>query len=343
MLDRRKTSAGASPRLKARLRAWLAFLALLAQDEAGGWFVSAPAAPPGASAGWFGPTTGSSTPVDGAAVTLDGVVTPAWTTRVGSVYTVTREYFVGTLTVNAGITLNHSGFWGNGTSLVNRGHINADGGSGLAGAGGSLAGNGELCSQTGTGGSGGNNAAGTAGTTSTGVGILLPGGVGAGGAGGASGGGNAGGAGGTYNAPTTTNFGLGNRLAIALLAAMNMSAQVPVRFNNGAGGGGGGASGVGSIGGGGGAVGGIMGLAFATIDNTGTGSITANGGAGANGNGGGTGAGGGGGGAGGVLFVVAKSLTGNAPTANGGAAGAGTGTGAAGVAGPAGLLQLYIG
>lgn len=274
---------------------------------------------------------------DGAA-TFDGTATPAGTSKVGSVYTMTRDVYYttahlsnttsvlpgafrffcqGVLTVDSGCSINRNGLAG--------GNLTAGNALGAGTVGGS-----------GSGGAGGNQAAGsTASNTTTALG-------GAGGAGGAATGSGTGGGpvGGAATPPVATQGTPHNLLQTINPYVINNFTL----FTGGAGGGGGSAPTGSTAGGGGGAAAIVALYAYAIVLN---GTITAIGGAGGTGTiGTGTGSGGGGGGGGGVLIILYHSLTGTNATITaavncaGGAGGGRTGTGNIGAAGSTGQLFL---
>ena len=271
-------------------------------------------------------------------VTFDGVAAVAGTSRVGSVYTQTRDVNYNNATVNAGVTLVTANFNTVGQQILNnQGTINNNGpaggnGTGAAGGTGGTGIAAGTLGASGGGGAGGFNAAGTGGVNATGS---------AGGNGGAGGAAtNAGGVGGVAAAPTATTQNLNSGALFALTGQSITGAGVLTNILGGAGGGGGGSAAATAGGGGGGAAGAGIRLAFPTINNGGA--IQARGGAGGNAFVGGGAAGGGGGGGGGFVDKVAR-LTAGAGTidANGGAAGAAAGGGAAGVAGSNGTIFAF--
>jgi hypothetical protein len=277
-----------------------------------------------------------------------------------NVYTLTRDLFAQTLTVNLNITLNPNGFriFTSGDLIIN-GEIAANGNVGGTGATSTSSATGAVGGIAGAaahssgslvgslpgvaGGDGGGRATnGAGGTAGTNVAKSL-GAAGSGGGGGGSssthsggGGGNGGSKTGTvYNVPRSQQgaYNLFDTQPSSTLAVLNGSAV------GGGGGGGGGATGGNGAGGGGGSGspgGFIVIFSYRIINN---GFISADGGAGGNGGNGtalpsepnGSGAGGGGaGGAGGVIILVYGIKTGSGTTiANGGAGGTG-GTGGVG-------------
>jgi hypothetical protein len=271
------------------------------------------------------------------AVTFDGTSTVLGLVPSGDVYTMTRDIYCSSITVNSAATIITAGFkiFCNGT-LANAGVIQANGAAGSAGTGGAgfSVGLATFIGSSGSGGAGGNNGVGSGGggrsvNTTYDIG-------GAGGAGGAAT--NSGGSGGSVVAPS----GASSNVHSLPTAISGTEITIPgnangVRgFNGGTGGGGGGSSAATATGGGGGAGGFIVGIYAKTITNTGA--IEALGGAGAAGSGSAANAGGGGGGGGGVVILIYNSLTAGTISVAGGAPGAGFGTGATGVTGSTGLL-----
>jgi hypothetical protein len=228
------------------------------------------------------------------AVTADGTST---VTCLGApsadVYTLTRDCFFSSLTVQSAATIQEAGYriFVAGTATVN-GHVSTDGGNGVSGSGHGAGGGGGTVPNTPLAGGATGGATGAAGgnvTNSLG---------GAGGAAGST-------AGGTQTAPSATYEALRNAVqAISGYVCGNVSGTfgcTPIY-----GGAGGGAYGGGTPYGGGGGGGYTV---FVAEILSGSGSITANGG---------TGAGGGGGGVDVVVYHAESSWTGTA-TANGGA------------------------
>lgn len=278
---------------------------------------------------------------DGAAV-FDGVNAFTFASLVGSVYTMTRDVFLGSAEVSPNIELKTGGYrvFCNGTFTVDAlGVVSNDGKP----ASGGTAGGSSALGSTGIGTAGGNGRANNTGLAGTNQSNTLGDASAAGGAGGA-GGANAGGAGGTYNAGASTNGGA-NFLTPMLTGFLfgqtsgGNQAQTLI-IGGGAGGGGGGSDNAGVTGGGGGGGAGVLVLhAFSLVNN---GTIRANGGAGAAAAGGGGNGGGGGGGAGGIILSIAGLRTGTGTyQTNGGAGGAAVGTGVAGATGSAGHQNLF--
>lgn len=275
-----------------------------------------PQGPTGSAAGTYGPGT------DGVA-TLDGTATVAWATLAGSTYTMSRDCWCGTLTVNSGVTLVTNGWrvFVAGTFTINSGGI-----VGIAGgsAAGTVAGaaNAQNILNAGIAGAASAVGAGTASTTST---------VGSGGAGGLG----SSGAGGVTSTPTL------NAAKAPSVLQSPAPGLLPGYFFGGAshvlGGGSNGASGGGdgtNKGGAGGAGGPCIVIFAITFVNNGT--IIASGGNGGSpptGN-----CGGGGGGSGGLVVVYSKTAaTMGTVTITGGTGGTAIGTGVNGSAGTSGF------
>lgn len=285
----------------------------------------------GLALGW-GQLFGSG--ADGA-VTLDGTVAPSWASKAGSVYTLTRDVQLTSLTVNSGVTLRTANFRvfcqgtlsGAGT-IDNSGSLASGSSAGTNAASGSLtagrAGGAGGTGVSGPGGAGGNSAAGTAGGA---------GGTGTSGAAGAGG--------------SPANATAAQAVSSILVTPYPMLSGVTVfggtaavsASNWGSGGGGGGSDSSSNAGGGGGAGGGVVAIFAYAVTFTGTISATGgNGGTAAAGN-----AGGGGGGGGGLIFTVtlaAPSVT--ITNINGGASGSGHGTGTSGSPGGTGSIVSLV-
>jgi len=251
---------------------------------------------------------------------VDGIQT------ITSDFTLVRDMYYDTLTVNGSVTLFTGGFR---IRVLNTctvtGKIDRSGAPGVTSAGvaGLVAGTTGI---SGAGGAGGGATVGTAGTLTTAS-------VGTSGGAGGSGAGGAGGAAGSATVPTAAVGGV-ERLN-AVMGATVCRDLANTLMNGGSGGGGGGGSTVAASGGAGGAGGGIMMIAARTL--TGTGILAANGGAGAAGqlvNGGG-----GGGGGGGVIVTITENdvtATSLVFQVNGGVAGGGLGSGNVGTSGSLG-------
>lgn len=289
-------------------------------------------------------------------VHMDGTNTfAAFASKSGSTYTLVRDVYASTLTLDSGKVLNTAGYRVFcKTSLTNAGTLHDDGG---AGGNGGNAGVGAGKGDAGAAGSApvagslGSSGAGGAGGAGPGTGSN-PGAAGTGGLGEGGNGGNGGhgedndiGTGGAVG-------GTGGVESVQHFRTLGVDFLVGSQLQGGSGGAGGG-SGAGDVnkgggGGGGGAGGGVLAIYARTLTNTGT--IRANGGAGGNGgnsDGVGGSGGGGGGGGGGFVYILYDFLTAGTIQANGGAKGNhGTqGTGGAnstdGVAGVAGkVLKL---
>lgn len=259
-------------------------------------------------AGVFGDGT------DGA-VTLDGTTTfNNFSSLAGSTYTLTRDVFATSLTIQSGVTLKPAGWriFCQG-AFSNAGTVNAAGSAGTAsGTAGAATGQGAL--RGGIAGGAGGTAAGTAGGLSNSAGLV------AGGAGGLGPSGAAG-AGGTAGSSGTSWFKLPGAIQSGVISVAGGSTSI----TGGPGGGGGGGDGT-NKGGGGGGGGGVVAIFAWSISNTGT--ITVQGGAGGTpttGN-----AGGGGGGSGGLILGYSLTAwTAGTQTISGGAAGLLVGTGSA--------------
>lgn len=276
---------------------------------------------------------------DGAA-DFDGTNTFGFATKVGNVYTLTRDVYLNGATVRAVVTIKANAFriHDKDTFTTEAGSIiHADGANGSSGSGGGGGVGGGQAFNTvlyGTqGGAGSNNPA-----ASPGGNAVNPRG-GLGGAGG-SGGSGAGAAAGTF--PTASSLALKGGSRAMPFAVMGMSiANSPGLANTypieGGGGGGGGRGEVGNGGGGGGAGGGHLILCVKTFVWNGT--LRAAGGNGGNGTTGNTGGGGAGGG--GYIMVASSSISGTqVSSVVAGTAGTGFGTGTAGSAGAAGNVMI---
>ncbi len=304
------------------------------------------------------------------ALTYDGSTTILGMVPAANVYTLTRDIYGTTITVNSGVTIETAGYriFAN-VLLSNAGTIkrtpnnggNASGATaGTAGTAlssgtiyGGLAGivgaSGTSYGGIGTGNVGTAGTPGTAQTESIGV-------AGVAGAAGGAGGGDAGiaGAAGAAGARTASVQGIGN---VAFATSMREFQLEVIKYIKGASGTGGsgsgstrssGSAGNTGAGGGSGSTGGIVWIAARVITNTGTiSALGGNGGNGGNGSGG-TANGGGGagsGGSGGVVVLIYKGITLGTVTVTGGTAGtAGTGNGGAanGGAGTAGNTGVII-
>lgn len=299
---------------------------------------------------------------DGSA-TLDGTNTVAWATKVGSVYTMTRDAYLTNLTVTgAGVELKvGSSAAQTNYRLFGRGQLTTAGGAIItsnggaaattsAGVGSWLPSNGPSCGG-GTAGGAGGSAAGTAGSAA----FFAAGGVGGTGGTGSNGAGAAGGAITVSALTSATNPGLrvysGPHLfgyavggGLGTLFTGNQGFATPILGGTGGGGGGGGSVGNGGGGGGGG---GVLPIAFRNVLLANGTDLQAKGGAG--GSNSGTNDGGGAGGGGGLILLACATLTvtsgsiSAAVNCAGGAGASGTGTGTAGASGSNGnyiLIQL---
>lgn len=277
---------------------------------------------------WVNSTSGSGTFAGGVlgdgsdgAATLNGSNTVAWATLAGSVYTMTRDCDLTSLTISSGVTLVVAGYkiLCTGT-ITNSGTISANGNSASSSTGAAA-----LTSRTlATGAKGGNGAAGNgaAGNNSSG-GV----GVGAGSAGGNGGTGSAG-AGGT----TLTGLTYPLRSPQAMLSGTISFATTTAALSGGSGGGGGGGDGT-SAGGGGGAGGSIVCIFCRTFLNQSGATISATGGSGFSPTAGNAGGGGGGGGGLVIVYSINPWTQSGTITVTGGSGGTAHGTGTNGTAG----------
>jgi hypothetical protein len=262
------------------------------------------------------------------AVTFDGTTTILGIAPSSSTYTLTRDIFCTTITVNSGVTIKAAGYriFANVSVTINStGNIQNQGKDASGATAGGLSeyvtytyfGRNGAAGVTST--SAGNNA--TNATTSYG---------GAGGSGGADGFGHAGGTGGTVTAPASTIQSI--RSFPNMIIGSYVTRGTVNSYQCGAGGGSGGMNlGLSNSGGGGGGGGSLL-ICSPSIANSGT--ITCNGGAAAAPTSLG-GCGGSGGGGGGVVVTVGN-LTGTMPTATGGAHSTGINGGSDGTDGSAG-------
>ncbi len=271
----------------------------------------------------------------------DGAATILGMAPVANVYTLTRDIYPSSMTVNAGVTINENDFkiWCKGTlTFIATSNINHNGGDALLDAHGSGALAAGTVNSSATGGStcpDGSDAgtgAGTGGFNANGY--QLGGNGGAGGLGSSG----AGGAGGAGSVPDPHYGGI--QVFNALPFAVLNSGPTGVNLASGSAGGSGAGDGVNNGGGGGGASGSIV-IAAKII--VGTGTIQAKGGAGGASAGAGN-VGGGGGGGGGWIVVVTSAAIPNTITldVSGGAGGAKHGTGVAGSAGSAGNIYQIV-
>lgn len=275
--------------------------------------------------------------VDGSdsAVVMDGTNTfSGFTSKSGSQYTLTRDVFATSLTVNSGVTLLTgayrifcTGMFTNNGTVENLGPA-ASGITGATGSAGSLH-------------AGGTGATGTSGNGSgTGTSPAGAVGTGTGGSGGA-GSGKTGGTAQAVSLAATWPFKLPNAVLSGIILPGPASTGNAFAPAGGVGGASGGGDGTNSGGGGGGG-GGAIAIFAQTAINTGT--ISAAGGTGGTpptGN-----CGGGGGGGGGIIVIYSVQAWSNTGTTNvnGGNPGSGIGTGAAGTAGGSGsVLNVVLG
>ena len=283
-------------------------------------------------------------------VTFDGVATILGMVPVANVYTMTRDLYLDTATINTGITLNTGGFRifvKTLLTLTGFARINYDG---LAGSAGLVNGGGGGAAALAAGTLGGSNAGGAGGNPGGGSGVSVaqgtnatdwrPGLGGAGGAGVGAGGGNGG-----FSLSASANGSVNNFLAATVYNLIVSGAVASLKLTGGGGGGGGGGGNnapTGGFGGGGGSGGGLIVVVARQI--AGTGSITARGGAGGAGfaGGGGLACGGGGGGGGGLITVAIGQGAFPTTDVSGGLGGAGGNGGVAGVAGSAGKV-VFLG
>lgn len=292
------------------------------------------------------PLTGSFGDGSDGAQTFDGSTAILGITPSSNNYTLARDIFLASSTINNGVSIITNGFklFCNGT-LTNNGTIQWNGNAGTTGGvGGTGLGSstGTINSSTGasapgSAGGAGNTGAGTAGTNQ---GTNGYGGVG--GAGGA--GGSAGASAGTVTAPTATQSSL-RSLPFALFGKVINGTNVLGNVQGGSGGGGGGGDAV-NRGGGGGSGAGIVIVSVYLF--AGTGNIQAIGGAAGNGAVAGTNCGGGGGGGGGLVIVISQSLSAGAISGQtisvaGGSLGTATGLGVNGNNGNVGKIILLNG
>jgi hypothetical protein len=258
---------------------------------------------------------------DGAA-TLDGTNTVAWASKSGSVYTMTRDCALTSLTINSGSTLKPNGWriFVQGT-LSNAGIIDYNGNDGTgAGVAGTGITSGILPQAAG---GAGNTGAGSSGAAGNVNGEGGPGGTGSAGAAGPKGNATIG-TSAIARAVFNTPFS-----ALAGIFVLTNSGRL---ISGGTGGGGAGGDGT-NKGGGGGSAGGAIIIFARTFTNTGT--VQANGGAGGSPSTGNTGGGGGGGGGLVLIYTVNTPTLGTITvTAGGGGTKQGTGTnGSGGTAG----------
>lgn len=268
---------------------------------------------------------------DGALI-FDGSTTILGIAPSANAYTLTRDIYASTMTVNNGITINCAGFriFAR-TSLTNNGNINHDGTS----ASGTIAGVGTAGTLSGGGTGGAGRTTSGNGTASAGLITHSLGGNGA--TGGGDGASATGGAGTAVTAAITSD---GSPHSGQYQAISGRTLSSATLFNGGSGGGGGALTILSGspTSGAGGSGGGALTIAAQTITNNGT--ISCNGGAGSSAAlNGGTGNGGaGGGGGGGWIALTYNAITLGAVTVNVGASGSPIGTGAAASGGAVGTI-----
>lgn len=276
--------------------------------------------------------------------TFDGSTTILGMVPSGSVYTMTRDIYCTSITINSGVTLLNNGWRIHCTGTLTCNSNGASGHSVGVGADGGTGGNGGAASPGGAGRAGGatgnaffslgvSNAGGTGGVNGAGQqGNPNSGSTGFGSAGGGGGAAtNAGGSAGT--APTAPTAASGS------LRALPQSVTGGGWSLAGSGGGGGGSNSTNAGGGGGGGGGGACFIAAKTI--AGSGTIGSPGGNGGNGGGTSGNAGAGGGGGGGVLQLFYTSLTVTTVTVAGGTHGTAFNSGASGSNGTDGVKITF--
>lgn len=271
------------------------------------------------------------------AVTFDGTTTILGIVPSSSVYTLTRDLFLASATINSGVVIIANGFriCCAGT-LTNNGTIRWNGNAAAVAVAGAAIGNttGSFTTSATIG------KVGVNGATSSGSNGTISGTASMGGASGNGGAGtpNAGGAGAAATRPTAA---MGSLRSVPAAAVGELGGALsPQQVFGGAGGAAGGGDGTNLAGGGGGGGGIVIVIAKAI---NGTGAIQARGGNGGTPSAGNTGGGGGGGG--GLVIVISSSISSGAITgqtidANGGAGGTLHGTGVNGSAGSAGTVVL---
>jgi hypothetical protein len=276
------------------------------------------------------------TGVDGDVV-LDGTNTFTFATKSGSTYTLTRDLYADTLTIDSGCVLDNGMFRINAkTSITTNGTIRALNGAVAASGftGGAWNYNNTKSIRGGNPGAAG-GASGAGGNASGGN----PGRGGSGGAGGAVGA-TAGGTSGTVS-PLAGDSDLQSSGVGTPIFAVYGGTTVNSPYLSGVGGGGGASVDASHRGGGGGYAGGMLVINSPTIVNNGL--ITSPGGDGAASPSATNGGGGGGGGGGYISINTATSVTGSGTiTAPGGAGGAGVGTGNNGASGSSGLIAQNV-
>lgn len=294
-------------------------------------------------------------------LTFDGTTTILGMVPSANVYTLTKDIYGTTITINNSITIETGGYRIFATiEIINNGIIKrspnngAVGGlaggtggaalssgtiyGGLAGGNGALARNFGSGSTTGLSGSSGSSQTESIGSAGA-----------AGGAGGSDNAGHSGGSGGAAGSVTLSVQTINNVIFAVSMREFQGELIKYIKASAASGGGGEGGllnGGITGGGGGGGSTGGIVFIAAKTITNNGT--ISANGGNGGNGSNGTStsgGGGGGGGGNGGVVVLIYNSITTGTITVTGGTggtAGTGGGTGASGINGSNGSTGSII-
>ncbi len=280
-------------------------------------------------------------------VTFDGTTTVLGLVPSANAYTLTRDIFLKSGTINNGVTINTAGFrifdagtFTNNGTVQNNGGAGGNATTGTVGSAGAVAPRGTLGMSS----AAGTSWPGKAGVSNA-VGLTATGGASSYGGGGGNGGSatNAGGSGATV-IPPAASTGSVHSLPAALGVALGFGTATG--FVGGTGGGSGGSDSANAYSGGSGAGGGIVGLYAKTI--AGTGTIQANGGNGGNSNGTAGNAGGSAGGGGGLVIVISTSVSGGAVTgqtiqALAGSGGAPFGTGNAAGAAASGTVVLIPG
>lgn len=273
-------------------------------------------------------------------VTFDGSSIVLGITPSGNTYTLARDIFLASSTIDNGVSIVTNAFriFCNGT-LTNNGTIqwNGNAGTNTGTQGAQLSNSNGSISNTIVAQSGGAGNTGAGSAPGGSLNFHFGGTAGAGGAGGSSGG-----SAGTVVAPAPQGSSIRYFPCNIFGKAIGTTSAV---FNGGAGGGGGGGDGVNKGGGGGGGGGIVIVVAYLFA---GTGNIQALGGNGGDGAVGGTNCGGGGGGGGGIVNITSRSvlsgaISGQTLSVAGGTKGAGTGSGSAGSDGnPGNTLIFYF-
>ena len=291
-----------------------------------------------ASLGFYGDGSDGSVTFDGSTVVLG--ITPSL-----NIYTLARDIFLNSSTINSGVSIITNGFriFCKGT-LSNNGTIQFNGNAGtntgiggiaLANTSSSLNSSSAGGASISTAGGAGNTGVGSIGTNAS----ISPtfGGTGQPGGAGGSAGGNGGNA-----VSLSSTLGSLRALPMAATGILFSGTDAVQRVGAGTGGGGGGGDGV-NKGGGGGSGGGIVLLCVYLF--AGTGNIQALGGNGGNGTTSAINCGGGGGGGGGLIIIISRSvsagsISGQSVSVSGGTPGNGTGLGNPGTMGNTGTTIL---